>query len=163
MNTDTSDWISYPKDTAGKKEAWWGELQLLGLPTEQVSDLMTVMRTCFLSPPLSLSPRTPIIDCGGYELRVLGEGGPVEWLGTPPRWHRSRQEAGSQALPGLQGGQAEALLGALTHQALLQTFICSDLQVWSSTTLLEALSVVSEVKEQQWNWENIWFASGNWI
>jgi len=24
MNTDTSDWVSYPKDTAGKKEAGWG-------------------------------------------------------------------------------------------------------------------------------------------
>lgn len=96
MNTDTSDWISYPKDTAGKKEAWWGELQLLGLPTEQVSDLMTVMRTCF-----SLLPESQPQDSHNWLWRVWvtssGRGGPVEWLGTPPRWHRSCQEAGTGA------------------------------------------------------------------
>ena len=46
------------------------------------------------------------------------------------------------------GGQVEVRAGALVHQALLQIFMCSDLQVSSSTTLLEASAVVSEVTER---------------
>lgn len=60
---------------------------------------MTVMKMCFLSPSSSLSPRALVIDCGGYELWLQGEGGPVEWLGTPVLWHEDRQEAVSGALP----------------------------------------------------------------
>lgn len=87
-------------------------MQLLGLHTRNVSDLMTVMKMCVLFPFPSFSPRAPVIDCGGYELQVQGEGGPVEWLGTPVLWHEICQEAGSQALHRLCRGQTELPAGA---------------------------------------------------
>lgn len=137
-----------------------GGMLLLGLQTEKASGLMTVMKTCFLSASQILGSRAPIIDCGGYGLRVQGEGGPGKWLGTPVcDAHGDCQEAGSRGAARLPVGLAAAPAGALIHQAGFQIFMCYDLQVLSTTTLLETPTLVSEHSD----WENIWFASGNWI
>ena len=68
-------------------------------------------------------------------------------------WHPSAVTCGpprswERAPPRPRGGQAAAAAGALIHRVQLQTFLRADLRVLSSTTLLEASCVVSEVREQ---------------
>lgn len=78
-----------------------------------------------------------------------------EFRETEARWSdlalvccdmRAAKELGSgSAWP---SRRAAAAAGARSHQVQPQTFMCPDLRVLSSTTLLEAASVVSEVRTQ---------------
>lgn len=61
----------------------------------------------------------------------------------PGSWELGRCSPSGRAGLGPTGAPADALI----YQAFFQIFMCYDLQVLSSTTSLEAPTVVSEVRE----------------
>lgn len=164
MNIDTTDSrVSHPKHTAWKKEAWWGRDAASGSSHWKCVRFDDSDENVF---SLSFPEPQPQGSCNWLWwvwITSSGRGRPsgVTWHSCAVTWNPPGSWEPGTASP-VQRADGSSSRGS-PHQALLQIVMCSDLQVLSSTTLPEASAVVSEVREQHWNWENICFASGNWI